>query len=64
MAGLQRVLKQYGTMNVGGVIWVWDYANDRPRIKSEMTAEEIKESERVKWMQIKEQIDKQDFKIG
>lgn len=54
MSGLQRVLKMYGSMTVQGsegkkVVWVWDYANDKPRIKSEMTAEEIAASERVKW---------------
>jgi len=49
--GLQNILKIYGEMIVRGqdgreVVWVWDYKNNKPRIKSEMTKEEIKESEK------------------
>ena len=49
--GLQKILKTYGEMKVSDnkgntVTHVWDYANDGPRIKSEMTKEEIKASER------------------
>lgn len=32
------------------VVWVWDYANDKPRLKSEMTKEEIMASERAKYL--------------
>jgi len=32
------------------VVWVWDYANDKPRLKSEMTKEEIKAIERAKYL--------------
>lgn len=32
------------------VIWVWDYANDKPRIKSEMTKEEIIASDKAKYI--------------
>ena len=39
--------------NGKSVIWVWDYKNNRARLKHEMTKEEIAESERVKWQQIK-----------
>lgn len=54
MAGLAQICKTYGTMEVVGedgkkVIWVWDYANDKPRLKSEMTKEEIAESNKAKW---------------
>jgi len=48
MTGLQRTLKQYGQMNVGGVVWVWDYHKGEPRIKSEMTKEEIRLSNKAK----------------
>lgn len=46
MSGLQRILKAHGkttVINSEGkkVIWVWDYAQDRARIKAEMTKEEI-----------------------
>jgi len=61
MAGLARLCKMYGSLKVTGqdgksVLWVWDYANNKPRIKKEMTKEEIVESEKAKWMQIKEQL--------
>lgn len=38
------------------VTWLWDYKNNKPRLQSEMTKEEIAESERAKWQQIKAQI--------
>ena len=55
MAGLAKVLKIYGEMEVRddkgeSVTWVWDYAKDKPRLKSEMTKEEFTESEKSKWM--------------
>ena len=31
-------------------IWVWDYVNDRPRLKNEMTKEEKMASEKEKWL--------------
>jgi hypothetical protein len=49
MTGLQKVLKTYGEMKVNGVLWVWDYVNGKPRIKSEMTKEEFVASEKLKW---------------
>ncbi len=57
MAGLARICKIYGSMEVVGadgkkVTWLWDYANDRPRLKTEMTKEEIAASERAKWEQL------------
>ena len=47
----------YGSMEVVGadgkkVTWLWDYANDKPRLKTEMTKEEIAASERAKWEQL------------
>lgn len=34
------------------VIWLWDYANDKPRLKTEMTKEEIMASEKAKRMSL------------
>jgi len=57
MAGLARICKIYGSMEVSGpdgkkVTWLWDYANDKPRLKTEMNKEEIAASERAKWDQL------------
>jgi len=46
MAGLANILKLHGKMSVTGsngkeVVWVWDYAQNRARVKSEMTRAEI-----------------------
>ena len=54
MAGLQRLLKMYGQISVQDatgkkVLWLWDYANDKARLKSEMTKDEIMASEKAKW---------------
>jgi hypothetical protein len=62
MAGLQRVLKLYGSMICEGedgskVVWLWDYANDKARLKTEMTKEEIMASEKAKWTAVKSQLD-------
>lgn len=47
----------YGSMKVTAdgksVTWVWDYANDRPRLKSEMTKDELAASEKAKYEQAK-----------
>lgn len=64
MAGLARICKMYGSIKVSGedgktVTWLWDYANDKPRLETEMTKEEIEASEKAKWMNIKEQLDKE-----
>jgi hypothetical protein len=39
------------------VTWLWDYVNEKPRLKIEMTKEEIQASEKAKWMKIKSQLD-------
>ena len=53
MGGLARICKMYGSFKVSQngkkVIWLYDYKNDKPRLKSEMTKEEITESEKAKW---------------
>ncbi len=58
MAGLKRVCKLYGSISIMDAkrkktTWIWDYANDKPRLKTEMTKEEIKASEKAKWTQVK-----------
>lgn len=53
MAGLRKILKAYGEMNVNGVVWVWDYTKDEPRKKAEMSKAEIKASEKAKFALIK-----------
>lgn len=55
MSGLARICKMYGSMEVidekgNKEIWVWDYVNDRPRLKNEMTKEEKMASEKEKWL--------------
>jgi hypothetical protein len=44
----RHICKQYGAIVINGKKWVWDYANDRPRIKSEMSKEEIKASKQAR----------------
>lgn len=67
MSGLQRLLKLYGQIDCKGedgkkVTWLWDYANDKPMLKSEMTKEQWMASEKAKWMKVKEQLDKEENK--
>lgn len=62
MAGLQRILKLYGSIICKGedgseVVWVWDYANDKARLKTEMTKQEIEASEKAKYLAVKSQLD-------
>lgn len=38
---------------MNGVMWIYDYANDKPRLQTEMTEDEVKASEKAKWMQLK-----------
>ena len=59
MSGLEKICKMYGSMEVidingQKVTWLWDYANDKPRLKTEMTKEEIMASEKAKWMKFKD----------
>ena len=42
--------------NCKKVTWLWDYKNDKQRLKSEMTKEEIAESEKAKWQQVQSQM--------
>lgn len=64
MAGLARICKIYGSMKMSDangkkVTWLWDYVNDKPRLKTEMTKEEIMASEKAKWMGVKSQTNKE-----
>ena len=58
MAGLAIICKSFGSMKVSqngkSVTWLYDYAKDKPRLQSEMTQEEISESERARWERIKQ----------
>ena len=56
MGGIARMCKLYGRMKIDNVMWVWDYARDIPVKEKEMTKEQWKESEKVKWQQVKEQL--------
>jgi hypothetical protein len=58
MAGLKRLCKLYGSIkckdaNGNEVVWIYDYVNDKPRLKSEMTKDEIAASEKAKWETVK-----------
>ncbi len=64
MSGLQRICKMYGRIDCSDasgnkVVWLWDYVNDKPRLQSEMTNEEIMASEKAKWQIVKKQIDEE-----
>lgn len=64
MGGLARILKLYGTILIKNdkgeeIVWVWDYANDKPRLKTEMTEEEMTASEKAKWETLKTQLTNQ-----
>lgn len=63
MSGLQRLCKMYGSITAKNdkgktVRWVWDYANDKARIESEMTKEELAASDKAKWNGIKTDFNK------
>ena len=54
MGGLARICKLYGSLQVADaqgkkVLWLWDYANDKP--VTSMTRKEEAASERAKWSQ-------------
>jgi hypothetical protein len=54
MTGLSKVLKMYGKMNVtdkngNKVVWVWDYAENKARLETEMTKEQLAKSEKAKY---------------
>ena len=60
MGGLAKICRAYGSMkfkdnNGKEVIWLWDYKNEKPRLESEMSKDEIEESEKARWKKFKEQ---------
>lgn len=61
MGGLAKICRMYGSLEVSDgkekVTWLWDYVNEIPRLKSEMTKDEIMASEKAKWMGVKSQIE-------
>ena len=53
MGGIRNICRLYGglkvTQNGKTVEYVWDYIKDEPRLKSEMTKEELEANERNKF---------------
>lgn len=51
MGGLARICKMYGSFKVGGVLMVWDYANDVavPEHEMPLGSDRWRESEKVRW---------------
>ena len=47
------ILEFFGQMQIDNVLWVWDYATNKSRIKSKITKEEIAASERAKYKYLK-----------
>lgn len=62
MGGLARLCKIYGAIKINEERWLWDFVNDKPRLESEMTKEEIGASEKAKWVDFKNRMEekKQD----
>ena len=56
MSGLQKLCKAYGRMQIQGVMYVWDYVDDKAVKESEMTKERFAESEKIKWNLVKDQL--------
>ena len=59
MGGIAKLCKLYSTVRIDGAVWVWDYARDIPVKEKEMTKEQWAESEKVKWAQVKEQLEQE-----
>ena len=62
MEKISRLWKMHGSIEVtdangNKVVWLWDYANDKARLKTQMTEDEIMASEKAKWMGVKSQLD-------
>lgn len=60
MAGLARLCRAYGRIQVGSVMWVWDYANEKPMHEKDMPdgSETWKVSEKAKYEKMKLNSDK------
>ncbi len=62
MEKISRLWKLHGSIefiydNGNKEIWLWDYVNDKARLKTQMTEDEIMASEKAKWMGVKSQLD-------
>ena len=62
MEKISRLWKLHGSIEITDangikVIRLRDYANDKARLKAEMTEDEIMASEKAKWMGVKSQLD-------
>ena len=53
MGGLRNICRAHGglkvTQNGKTVEYIWDYIKDEPRLKSDMTKEELEANERFKY---------------
>ena len=61
--GMMMICKTYGGMKIKDrngkeEVWLWDYAQDKPRRESEMKAEQKAASEKKKQMKAKAEIEK------
>ncbi len=68
MGGLARIAKIYGGMTIQlegkSVEWVYDYFQDKPRLKSEMSKEEFAKSEKFRFDKLKEEFEKRKNSQG
>ncbi|WP_299071275.1 hypothetical protein [uncultured Paraglaciecola sp.] len=58
MAGLARICKMYGAMDINGNRFVWDYVANKaiPESDMPMGSERWKESEKVKWSDVRDRL--------
>lgn len=49
MTGLEKLCKVYGSIEIHGELWLWNYSKNKAVLKSEITKEEFRESEKAKW---------------
>ena len=53
LTGWQKLCKQFGKIQAGDVTWIWDYSTNEPRKQSEMSALDVKKSNKAKWDKLK-----------
>ena len=56
MAGLARLCKLYGKLQVNDTMWVYDYYNDKPVLEKNFSKEDRKKSEKAKFEMIKKNL--------
>lgn len=58
--GLKKILQLYGAMSVTAngntERFVWDYSQNKSRLRKEMTDEEWKASEAIRWGKVKDEL--------